>query len=333
VVEPGFPHPTNHRGHARLHWLTPLGWVEEVRAFSDPQPAVLLLPLVAGGALVLLALVLERRRDIGAALFAPRDTVPRPRLRLLSSATLLTLRLQALSLGVWLTVTAIYAVLMGTLAKSVVSGITTELRQQLAKLGMGQLTTAEGVLGFFFLFFVLAIALFCCSQMGAVRGEEADGRLETLFALPAGRLSWLSGRLVLTAVGAVLIALTAGLGAAVGASTAGSSVSFPKLIAAGLNCLPASALFLGADALLTAMVPRQGVSLAYGLVSVAFVWYLVGALLGAPGWLLGVSPFDQIGFVPAAAFRAAPAVAMVAIGIACTALALARFRRRDLVGA
>jgi ABC-2 type transport system permease protein len=318
--------------HPTVHWLAPLGWAEEVRAFTDPRPVVLLLPLAVTVALCLGAFALERRRDIGAALFASHDTVPRPRLWLLSSATQLAMRLQALGLGVWLLVTALFAVVLGTLTQSVVAGLTDDLRQQFDRLGLGKLATVQGILGFYFLLFILEIALFCCSQIGTARGEESAGRLETLFALPQDRVRWLSGRLGLAVAGAVLLAVAAGLGAAIGATAAGASVSFPKLLAGGLNCLPASLLFLGIGALLIAVAPRQGVGLAYGLVAIAFVWYIVGALLKAPGWLRGVSPFDQVGFVPATEFRGGPAAVMLAIGAIAAALALVRFRNRDLVG-
>ncbi len=318
--------------HPALHWFAPLGWAEETLAFTDPRPAVLLLPLAACVVLIGVALALDRGRDVGGALFAPRDTVSRPRTRLLGSATLLALRLQALALAVWLIVTAIYAVLLGTLASSVVSGLSGGLRDQLSKLGAGSLATAQGVLGFFFILFVLEIAFFCCSQAGTARGEEAQGRLETLFALRQSRIGWLGGRLGIAAGGALLIALIAGLGTAIGAAASGADISFARLIGAGLNCLPAGALFLGLSLLLVALLPRQGVGLAYALVVVAFVWYLVGALLKAPGWLLGVSPFDQIGFVPAMPFRAAPAVVMLLIGGAAAGAALVRFRTRDLTG-
>ena len=317
--------------HPVMHWLLPLGWAEEARAFTTPRPAVLLLPLVATVALALVAFAIERRRDEGEAVFAPRDTA-RADPRLLGSPTAFAARSRALGLAVWLAATAFFAVIVGTLAKSVIAGLTPDMRRQLAKLGSSNLLTVEGVLGLYFLFFVVEIAAYCCVQIGAARGEEAQGRLETLFALSADRVRWLGGRIVLAAVGATLIALAAGLGAAIGASLSGASVSYPKLIAAGLNCLPASALFLGVAALLIALVPRQGTELAYGLVAVAFVWYLVGGLLGAPGWLVGVSPFDQIGFVPATAFRAGPAVVMLLIGLVAAAAALILFRRRDLVG-
>src|SRR5581483_7267816 len=243
--------------HPVLHWFAPLGWAEEARAFTDPRPAVLMPPLVTCAALLLIALALERGRDVGGALFASRDSVSRPRMRLLGSATLLALRLQALALVVWLAVTAVYAVLLGTLANSVVSGLSAGLRGQLSKFGAGALTTAEGVLGFFFILFVLEIAFFCCSQAGAARGEEAQGRLETLFALRQSRNGWLGGRLAIAACGALLIALIAGLGTAIGAAASGADVSFAPLIGAGLNCLPAGVLFLGLSLLLVALLPRQ----------------------------------------------------------------------------
>ena len=64
-----------------------------------------------------------------------------------------------------------------------------------------------------------------------------------------------------------------------------------------------------------------------------FLWQAVGALLGAPGWLVGLTPFAHIGLVPAEPFRAAAAAVMVGIGVAAAAAALAVFRRRDLLGA
>ena len=48
-----------------------------------------------------------------------------------------------------------------------------------------------------FIFFILAVSLFVCAQIGAARQEEADERLETLLALPVGRSGWLGGRLLL----------------------------------------------------------------------------------------------------------------------------------------
>ena len=67
--------------------------------------------------------------------------------------------------------------------------------------------------------------------------------------------------------------------------------------------------------------------------SLAFVWELFGPLVGAPAWLLGLSPFHHIGLIPAQPFRAAAAVVMLAVAALAAAAALWAFGRRDLTGA
>src|SRR6266508_351454 len=177
-----------------VHWVSPLGWVEELRPFADPRPAVLMLPAVASAALLALARVLERRRDVGLGVFVQHDVARRSHLRLLRSPTLLALRSEWISLAVWAAAAGGFAFVVGTISKSVTSaGLSANLQQQLHKVGGIQIATASGYMALTFLFFALAVALFCCGQLAASRGEEAAGRLETLFALPQSRTGWLAG--------------------------------------------------------------------------------------------------------------------------------------------
>jgi hypothetical protein len=60
---------------------------------------------------------------------------------------------------------------------------------------------------------------------------------------------------------------------------------------------------------------------------------IIHTLPEAACWMLGISPFHQVGSVPAASFRAAPAAVMLALAATALAAALAVFRNRDLVGA
>jgi ABC-2 type transport system permease protein len=85
--------------------------------------------------------------------------------------------------------------------------------------------------------------------------------------------------------------------------------------------------------LLVAWLPRYGAGIAYALVSLAFMWELIGDLVGMPSWLLGISPFHQIGLVPAQPFRATAAAIMLALGLAAAVAGTLRFRGRDLTGA
>jgi ABC-2 type transport system permease protein len=320
-------------GAGWLRWATPLGWAEELRPFTGARPAVLALAAAASVVLLIAAGRVAITRDIGAGVLAAKDTAP-PRLALLSSPTRQALRSERTSLLVWLASIGLFATVVGVISNSISSaGISRQLDQELAKLGSGSVLTPKGYLGFSFLFFVVAISLFCCSQIAAARHEEADERLETLLALPVSRRRWLGGRLVLAAGAAVLISLVAGVLAWAGAASQGVEISLATMLGAGANCLPVSVLFLGAAALAYGAFPRASAGIAYGLVAVAFLWQLFGALLGAPRWLVDVTPFAHIGLVPAQAFDAVGAVSMVAIGLLACGGGLWLFSRRDLIGA
>ncbi len=104
------------------------------------------------------------------------------------------------------------------------------------------------------------------------------------------------------------------------------------MIEAGANCLPVALLFLGLATLAYALAPRAGSGIAYGLVVLSFLWQLVGSLLGAPTWLVGVTPFAHVGLVPAQSFRPVAAVAMITIGVVSAIVGTGAFRRRDLLG-
>ena len=316
-----------------LRWGTPLGWVEELRPFAQPRPAVLLLPVATAVLLLGLAAAIAMRRDIGAGLFQAHDSAP-PSDRLLGSPAQQALRGERGLLAAWLVGIGGFAFVLGVISDSIsAAGISTNLQQELEKLGLASITTPAGYLAFTFLFFIFAISLFGCSQVAAARREEADQQLETLLALPVGRRRWLSGRLVLAVAAAAVLSLVAGVLAWAGAASQGAGVSFAGMLKAGANCLPTALLFLGLGILAFAVVPRASVGIAYGLTSLAFVWELFGAILGAPAWALNLSPFHHIGLVPAQPFRAGAAAVMLALAAVSVVAAIRIFERRDLTGA
>lgn len=319
-------------GLSALRWTTPLGWAEEARAFAGPRPAVLLLPLAATVASVAVAGWIAARRDVGEGLLTARDSAA-PRYRLLSSPTAQALRGERGSLLGWLVGIGFFALIVGMISDTFSSAtISTSLQQRLKEVGGVSVTTPEGALSFYFLFFALAISLFACAQIAAIRREEAEQQLETLLALPVGRRAWLGGRLALATAAGAGLALAAGALTWVGARSQGVHVSLLDLLGAGANCLPVALLFLALGALVFAAVPRAGAGVAYALVGVSFVWETFGGLLGAPEWTQALSPFHHFGLVPAQPFKALAAAIMLAVAALATAAALSRFRRRDLTG-
>jgi ABC-2 type transport system permease protein len=319
-------------GAGWLRWATPLGWAEEVRPFTGAHPIVLALPAAATVLLLMAAARIAAGRDIGTGVLPSRESA-KPRLGLLSSPTAQALRSERASLIVWLSSVGAFAYITGVIAKSTsTAGISKSLQHEVAKLGTGSIVTPTGYLAFVFIFFVLAVSLFVCVQIGAARHEEADERLETLLSLPVSRRGWLGGRLVLAVAGATAISLTAGLLTWAGAESGGVSISLAGMLEAGLNCLPVALMFLGIAALTYAIVPRASAGLSYGLVTVAFLWDLFGSLLSVPKWLVQATPFAHVGLVPAQPFRAGAAVIMLGIAAASALAAVWLFQRRDLTG-
>jgi ABC-2 type transport system permease protein len=320
-------------GAGWLSWATPLGWAEELRPFTGPRPLVLVLPVAASAGLLFIAARIAARRDVGIGVLPVRDTAE-PRLRLLSSPAAQALRSERGGLLVWTISVAVFACILGVVSRSISSaGISASVQRELAKLGSGSIATPTGYLAFVFIFFILALSLFACAQIGAARHEEAEEQLETLLALPVSRRGWLGGRLLLASCAAATISLLAGVFSWVGAASAGVSISLAKMLEAGANCLPVALLFLGIAALVYAVLPRASAAIAYGLVTVTFLWQLVGSLVGAPKWLVDLTPFAHVGFVPAQPFRATAAAVMLALAALASLSALWAFRRRDLAGA
>ena len=316
-----------------LRWLTPLGWAELLRPFAGAQPAVLLAPAAATALLVTLAARIAMIRDIGDGLLPARDR-SEPHLRLLGSLFGLALRNQRGTLIAWTGTLAVFSFILGTIAKSISpADISKNLQREIDKLGTGSILTPTGYIAFIFSFLALFACVFVCLQVAAARREEADERLETLLAAPVGRRSWLAGRTALALLGAATIAVACAVCGWAGARTGGVHLGFGRMLEAGANMLPVAAVFLGLAALAYAVAPRWSGPLSYGLLAVSYLWELVGALTGAPRWLLDITPFAHVGLVPAEPFRILAALIMVAIGVAAAGAALELFRRRDLVGA
>jgi ABC-2 type transport system permease protein len=257
-----------------------------------------------------------------------------PRLQLLSSPTAHALRQERASLTTWISGVAAFGLIIGIVSQSVNGSVISDrLQRQLEKFGAGPVVTPRDYVAFAFIFFVLVTSVFACAQLAAARREEEQERLETLLALPVGRRQWLLGRLGLAVAGAVAISLMAGVATWLGAQAEGVDLSFTSLLEAGGNCLPVSLLFLGLATLAYALVPRASSGIAYGLVTIAFLWHLFGSLVGVPRWVVAATPFAHVAAVPVESFRAAAAAIMIATGLLAAAAGVAWFERRDVLGA
>ncbi|HEY2043356.1 MAG TPA: hypothetical protein VGH11_11835 [Jatrophihabitans sp.] len=317
-------------GAGWLRWITPLGWAELLRPFAGPQPFVLVLPAATTVLLLAASARLAADRDIGTGLLPARDSAD-PRLRLLNSPTALGLRSQRGVLIASVSAAAALMFILGVVAHGISpADIPQNVQNEIAKLGVGSIVTPTGYLAFLFMLMTVAVSVLACAQVGAARKDEADQQLETLFAQPVGRARWLIGRLLLAAFSIAVVSLTGGLFAWMGATAAGVDIALPSMLEAGANAVPTSLLFLGVAVLAYALFPRPSAGIAYGLLTIMFLWQLVGSLLGPPRWVLDLTPFAHVGLVPAQPLHTEAAIIIAAIGLLASGAAVVAFRRRDL---
>ena len=319
-------------GLSWMRWLSPLGWVEELRPLTDPRPWLLIpivgLMAVTGG----LAVSMAGRRDLGAAALADRPERA-PRTGLLGGPLRLAARLNAGVLSAWAISTAISGLLMGLIAKSVGTAIasTTNGHDAFAKLGFRG-TGAEQYLGITFVLIAVLVALMTIGQVSAIRDEEATGRLDNLLVRPVSRTDWLSGRIAVTIAAGIGTAALAGLACWAGAASQGTGIGLSALLAAAVNVIPVAVVILGAGILAFGIRPRTVTLVTYGLLTWAVIVEILGSVINASHWVLDTSLLHQMSQAPAVDPDWSTNAVMTAVAVACGFAGVVLFRRRDLTG-
>jgi len=163
-------------------WLltcTPFGWADRLRVFSDNRWPWLVPPAVTALVLAGAALLLCERRDTGAALLHS-DAIRPSSLRLLGSATAFGWRLTSGALLAWTLTLAATNLVFGLMTDAVVDFINTDdtYRRMLESMGMDMSVPIVGFLSYLAVFLALPLTAFMGWRIGAMRQEEADGRLD-----------------------------------------------------------------------------------------------------------------------------------------------------------
>jgi ABC-2 type transport system permease protein len=310
-----------------LSWLSPIGWYQAMWAFSGLRwwPALLLLAL-AGVALAG-ALAVFVRRDFDQGL---RPTRPGPATagRGLGTPVGLAWRLQRGSVLGWGLGMAFVGVTYGSMGDDVgeVMGDSDVMQQVLAP-------GDELVTGFYAVALVmlaLMAAGFTVSSALRPRHEEDEHRTELLSSAPLHRPRLLTGPVLVTGLGSVVVLGLSGGGLGLGYGVMTSDWDLAGELAVGmLGYLPPVLVLASLAWLLYGLVPRHA-SLAWLGLGLCVVVLFFGDLLDLPRWLRELSPFEHVALVPVEDFRWPPVLVLTAIAVAGTALAHLAFRRRDL---
>lgn len=312
-----------------LRWLSPIGWVEELRPLRDTQPIALLpiagLVLACSG----LAIWFAGRRDLGASVLRERDGHGgNP--RWLLGPTTLALRLSRPSALAWLIGVSGMAVVYGSLTRSATNILSSSpaITATLGRFGIHRAT--EGYLGIVFFMASALIALVAAGQIAAIRGEEATGRLDNLLVRPVSRTAWLAGRVGVSLAIVLLAGGAAGFFTWIGASSQRLYQDPPTLLQAGLNAAVPGVFVLGAGVLVLGVRPRLAGTAAYGIVAWSFLVDLLGSLVKGSTWLRDSSLFSHIALAPSAKPDWGTDAIIVGLGMGAAIIGAIAFQRRDV---
>jgi ABC-2 type transport system permease protein len=78
------------------------------------------------------------------------------------------------------------------------------------------------------------------------------------------------------------------------------------------------------------LLPRATVSAAWTVLGACVIISFMAPLLGLPGWVDRLSPYDHVPKLPAVGFDAAPLLVLTAIAAAFAVAGFAGLRRRDV---
>ncbi|MET9912091.1 ABC transporter permease [Streptomyces sp. NPDC006476] len=309
-------------GSSAWTWVSPLGWLENLRAFAGERWWVLGLFAAAAVGQGAVAYALAGRRDVGMS-FLP--TRPGPATGRLGTAAALAWRLQRGSVLGWSTGFFLAGVVYGGLTDGVADlvGDNEQAREIVERMG-GQsgitdafLASMTGMLG-------LVAALYVVASVLRLSGEETSGRAEPVLANAVGRLRWAAGHLTIAFGGAVLIMILAGLGFAVGY---GHQVG--PVLGACLVQVAGVWVIGGVAVLLFGLLPRAAVA-AWGVAGAVLLIGWIGPALDVPQAVLDVSPFGHLPKLPGGSMEWGPVLVLLAVAAVLVAVGLAGLRRRDV---
>ncbi|MFK4799245.1 ABC transporter permease [Streptomyces sp. MPA0124] len=309
-------------GSSVLTRVSPLGWLENVRAFADERWWVLLLLAGAAAAQGAVAYALAGRRDLGMS-FLP--TRPGPAAGRLRTAGALAWRLQRGSVLGWSTGFLLAGAVYGGMTEGAADlvGDNEQAREIIERMG-GQAGLTDAFVSAMVGMLGLIAALYVVASVLRLGGEETSGRAEPVLAGAVGRLRWAAGHLVIAFGGAALIMLLAGLGFA-----AGYGRDLGPVLGACLVQLPAVWVIGGAAVLLHGLLPRAAVA-AWAVAGAVLLLGWVGPALDVPQALLDVSPYGHLPKLPGGEMSWPPVLVLLLIAGALVAAGLAGLRRRDL---
>jgi ABC-2 type transport system permease protein len=315
-------------GDGTLSWASPMGWALGVRPFAGERWWALLLPAVLAAALVVLALALVDRRDVGAGLVPARPGRARASWALSGTLGLATRLHRTAGLG-WAAGLLLLGIAYGSVGETV-QDLVADNEALAAFIAASGVDLVDAFFAVAASMIALAVGGFAVQVTLGLRTEEEEGRLEAVLATAVPRWRWVASHLVVAVVGSLKLLVVAGLGmGATHAAATGDPDQVLRLLGATLVHAPAVWVLVGVATALFGLVPRAAAA-AWAVLAASVAAVLLGTTLQLPGWALDLVPFTHVPAVPSQDAAVLPLVVLTAVAAALVGVGVAAFARRDV---
>jgi ABC-2 type transport system permease protein len=313
---------------------------------TSPGAMLILLALcilLSGAAIWLFA-----RRDIGGTVALPGflrlpERTVRPERALpvnawsLRSVYTRSLRMIAVPTFWWTLVIAGFAGWMVVVVKQIEAQLTSLyassplLKDEITKVGGGDLATNATILSFLFVFLPLLLMAFAVTQANRWSADEEEGRLELVLSTPQPRLRVLLGRFAALTTATVIIGVLTLAATAVASAATGLKLDSGNLAAATLSIIPLGLLVAAIGYLFSGWL-RTAVDT--GLLSFLLViWFFISFVGPDLNWsdaVLRLSAFYYYGTPLLHGLPLLDTLGVLAVSIVALVIASARFVRKDI---
>jgi len=205
------------------------------------------------------------------------------------------------------------------------------LKEEITKVGGGDLATNATILSFLFVFLPLLLMAFAVTQANRWSADEEDGRLELVLSTPQPRLRVLLGRFAALTTATVIIGVLTLAVTALASAATGLKLDGGNLAAATLGMIPLGLLLAAIGYLLSGWL-RTAVDT--GLLSFLLViWFFISFIGPELNWsdaALRLSAFYYYGTPLLHGLPLLDMLGVLAVSIVALVLASVRFVRKDI---
>lgn len=313
-----------------LSLINPLGWGYLTYPFTENNWVLLIFAIIFSLVAIILAFLLEGKRDMGSGYLPEKEGREHARRSLLSVPGLFFKINKGIVLS-WLIAFIIMGVAYGSIYGDMASFIESNaLIQQMFT--ASSISIEESFTSTIMLVMIFLVAILPISIVNKLFAEENRQHLSQLYAtkVSRGKFYW---TIVILAIfcGVIGILLAAGsLGTTAIYSMTNSSMNLTDFLASGYNLFPAVLFYTGLASLALGWAPRLG-KVVYIYLGYSFILSYFGDIVDLPEWFLNTAAENWLAHMPMDNFKPVVFCTITAVSIILMLLGFLGYNRRDMI--